>query len=96
MDPGKKSLLKVVLSKTQTQESVRKNLLEGHKYLQERDNVVVEVEVIIRGFEGDCRHPACIKDAKKCYALAFEEGLAGLLVESGSRNNLICEIYSLA
>jgi len=94
MDPNKKSLLKVVLSKPQTRESIRKNLLEGHEYLQEHHNVDIVVD--IRGFEKDCRHPALIKDAKKCYALAFEEGLAGLIIESGGRNNLVCEVYSMA
>ncbi len=97
MDSDKKSnLLRVVLSRKQTQESVRKNLLEGRKYLQDHGRNNVEIEVVIRGFEGDARHPACIKDAKRCFVLAFEEGLAGLILDSGSKNNLICEVYSMA
>nr|QBK86201.1 MAG: hypothetical protein LCMAC101_07960 [Marseillevirus LCMAC101] len=93
MDSDKKNLLKIVLSRRQAQEDIRKTLLEGHKFLQENNNVVVEV--VIRGFEGDARHPACIKDAKRCYAFAFEEGLAGLLAESNARD-LICEMYAMA
>ncbi len=97
METDKKSnLLRIVLSRGQTGESIRKNLLEGHKYLQDHGDVNVVMEVAVRGFERDARHPACIKDAKRCFALAFEEGLAGLLVEAGSKNNLICEVYSMA
>ncbi len=90
----KPNLLRIILSRNQTKETVQKNLLEGHKYLQ--DNGSVEIDVVIRGFERDARHPACIKDAKRCFILAFEEGLAGLLVEASNKNNLICEVYSMA
>ena len=97
----KPNLLRIVLSRNQTKETVCKNLLEGHKYLQNLQNhgdgyVNVEVDVDIRGFERDVRHPACIKDAKRCFILAFEGGLAGLLVEAGNNNSLICEVYSMA
>jgi hypothetical protein len=96
MDSEKPNLLQIVLSKNQTIETVRKNLIEGHKLLQENGDKRMVVEVNIRGFEGDGRHPACIKDAKRCFAMAFEQGLAGLIVETGTQNNLICEIYSMA
>jgi len=93
MDSDKLNLLRIILGRGQTQENIRKNLLEGYEFLQENKNVVVKID--IQGFEGDARHPACIKDAKRCYALAFEEGLAGLLVEANN-SNLIAEVYAMA
>lgn len=88
-------LLKIMSSRTQTKESVRKNLAEGHKYLREHKGRKMKIEICIRGFENDARHPACIKDAKICIALAFEEGLAGLIIKS-ENNNLVAEVYSMA